>query len=131
MKLILKIIFFLVIMAAFSAFIPSYLMRGINEVVHRNSFQAQDQVKRQKEDTLRGQEIQRLLAIKENQQKEKAQRLAHEKHQAYQAWYKKKEPKGCDNWQTDKHMVECTNHKMDSKVAFEKVWNAQQNAIQK
>lgn len=131
MKLILRIIFLLVILAAFSAFIPSYFMRGINEVVHRNSFQAQDQVKKQKIAKLRDKKQQKLLDIKEKQETEKAQRLDMRKQQTWYAWYNEKVPKGCDNWQSDRHMVECINHKMDSKVAFEKVWNSQQNAIQK
>jgi len=131
MKLIVKIAFLLVIMAAASTFIPSYLMRGINELRQRNIPEVQELAKRQKEDTLRDQELQRLLAIKENQQKEKAQRLAHEKQQAWYAWYSKREEKGCDNWQSDRHMVECTNKKMDLKSEFKKVWNSQHRLSQK
>ncbi len=119
------------ILATSAAFIPSYLMQGINELMQRNPFQVQERIKSQKVAKLRDKEQQKLLNIKEKQETEKAQRLDLRKQQTWSAWYNERAPKGCDNWQSDRHMVECINHKMDSKVAFEKVWNVQQNAIKK
>jgi len=125
MKLIVRLAFLLVIMAAASAFIPSYLIQGINELRQRNIPEVQEKSKRQKEDTLRDQERQRLLAIKEG-----AKRLDFKKQQAWYGWYNKREEKGCDNWQSDRHMVECTNKKMDLKSEFETAWNSQHNLYQ-
>lgn len=36
--------------------------------------------------------------------------------QAFHAWYQ--EPEGCNNWQSDRHMVECVQHKMTAKSKF-------------
>lgn len=35
-----------------------------------------------------------------------------------------KEPRGCNNWQSDQHMVECQNSKMRAKVEFDRKWVA-------
>ena len=45
---------------------------------------------------------------------------AQQKDQAWTRWYQ--EPQGCDNWESEKHMVECINHKMRAKKEFERLW---------
>lgn len=42
------------------------------------------------------------------------------KQQAWNGWYK--QPWDCQNWRSDDHMVECTNHKMKAKREFERLW---------
>jgi hypothetical protein len=34
------------------------------------------------------------------------------------------EPRGCDNWQSDQHMVECLSLKSHAKTEFERKWSA-------
>jgi len=34
------------------------------------------------------------------------------------------EPRGCDNWQSDQHMVECLSLKSHAKAEFERKWPA-------
>ncbi|WOG28787.1 restriction endonuclease [Endozoicomonas sp. 8E] len=43
------------------------------------------------------------------------------KNQAWLDWYKK--PWGCENWRSDEHMVNCTNHKMKAKKEFDSLWS--------
>ena len=41
------------------------------------------------------------------------------------AWDKfYQEPRGCDNWQSDQHMVECLSFKSHAKAEFERKWAA-------
>lgn len=44
-------------------------------------------------------------------------------HDAAWARFYKPMP-GCDNWQSDTHMVECQNHKLRAKSEFEQKWAA-------
>ncbi|MOA05070.1 hypothetical protein D3C78_1246510 [compost metagenome] len=43
---------------------------------------------------------------------------------AWEAFYK--QPRGCDNWQSDSHMVECQNDRLRAKREFEQKWAAGQ-----
>ena len=135
MKLVIKIalgvVLAFVIMGTAAALIEMYAIQEMNESIKRKAIQEQERIKKQKETLLREQERKRLLSIKEQQQKEKARRIAWKKQQAWYAWYEKREPKGCKNWQSERHMVDCTNKKMDLKGQFEKVWNSQHNQTQK
>lgn len=54
-------------------------------------------------------------------QRQLAQLRAQQKDQAWMRWYQ--EPKGCDDWESEKHMVECINHKMRAKKEFERLWD--------
>ena len=41
------------------------------------------------------------------------------------AWNKfYQEPRGCNNWQSDQHMVECLSLKSHAKAEFERKWSA-------
>lgn len=44
-----------------------------------------------------------------------------DKNKAWLEWYN--EPVGCDNWQSESHMVECSNHKRRARVVFDKLWS--------
>ena len=44
------------------------------------------------------------------------------KDEAWQEFYK--EPRGCNNWQTDQQMVDCQNRKLRAKREFERKWDA-------
>ena len=48
------------------------------------------------------------------------QQLAASKNRAWSEWYH--EPAGCDQWQSDTHMVECVNARMRARRAFEQEW---------
>jgi len=130
-KIALGVILAFVIMGVSAALIEFYAEQEMQESLQRQQKQKQNRIKQQHEAKLRDRKIQRLLAIKENQKKAKEQRLFREKHQAWYAWYNKREPKGCDNWQSDRHMVECINKKMDLKSEFNKTWNLQLNLSRK
>ncbi|MNG32139.1 hypothetical protein D3C84_1180800 [compost metagenome] len=41
---------------------------------------------------------------------------------AWERYYRA--PRGCDNWQSDSHMVECQNHQLRAKREFEQKWAA-------
>ncbi len=64
----------------------------------------------------------------ENLKKQKElqqQRLEREKRKkdfAWGKWYQDRQPVGCNSWKSDKHMVDCINHKMRSKTMFDKLW---------
>ncbi len=47
-------------------------------------------------------------------------RIEHEKDLAFFSWYKA--PEGCDQWESDREMVECTNNSMRARRDFEKLW---------
>jgi hypothetical protein len=54
-----------------------------------------------------------------------AQAAAMSKQRHDEAWsiyYKPQQ--GCDNWESDAHMVKCVNHKMRAKEEFERKWAA-------
>lgn len=36
------------------------------------------------------------------------------------------EPRGCDNWRSDQHMVECLEHNSRARREFEQKWTAEQ-----
>lgn len=44
-----------------------------------------------------------------------------DKNKAWLEWYN--EPVGCDNWQSESHMVECSNHKRRARVVFDRLWS--------
>jgi len=125
-KIALGVILAVVIMGISAALIEFYAEQEMQESLQRQ----QNRIKQQHEAKLRDQKIQRLLTIKENEKKAEDQRSARAKQQAWYAWYNKRESKGCDNWQSDRHMVECINKKMDLKSEFETVWNSQHNLYQ-
>jgi len=130
-KIALGVILAVVIMGISAALIEFYAVQEMQESLQRQQKQKQNRIKQKHEAKLRDQKIQRLLTIKENEKKAEAQRSAREKQQAWYSWYNKREPKGCDNWKSDRHMVECINKKMDLKSKFETVWNSQHNLPQK
>ena len=52
-----------------------------------------------------------------------AKAAAESKQQHDAAWANYyQQPKGCDQWKSDAHMVECVNHKMRAKKEFEAKW---------
>ena len=57
---------------------------------------------------------------KSSLERRRAKELEEVKVQAWADWYKV--PWGCDDWDSNKHMVECINHKMDAKEQFEQLW---------
>jgi len=126
LKLLARILFVLLFLAGSAAYIHFYFIPILGDPLQRNALLEQNRVKNKKEAKLSNEESQRLLTIKE-----KSERLNFEKQQAWYAWYRKREEKGCDNWQSDRHMVECINKKMDLKSEFEKVWNSQHSLSQK
>jgi len=123
-KIALGVILAVVIMGISAALIEFYAEQEMQESLQRQQKQKQNRIKQQHEAKLRDQKIQRLLTIKENKKKAEAQRSAREKQQAWYAWYNEREPSGCENWQSDRHMVECINKKMDLKNEFKIVWNS-------
>jgi len=130
-KIALGIILAFSILGISVSLIEMYAIQEMNESLQRKALLEQAKIKKQQEAKLREKESQRLFAIKEQQKKEKAQRLAWRKQQTWYTWYKENEPEGCDNWQSDRHMVECINKKMDLKSEFEKVWHSQHSLSQK
>mgnify|MGYP000417925460 CR=1 FL=1 len=126
-KIALGVILAVVIMGISAALIEFYAIQEMQESLVRQQKQKQARIKQQHEAKLRDHKIQRLLAIKENKKKAETQRIVREKQQAWYVWYNKREPKGCDNWQSDRHMVECINKKMDLKSEFNKMWGLQRN----
>jgi len=40
--------------------------------------------------------------------------------EAFREWYE--EPAGCDAYQSDRHMVDCVNHKMKASRTFDELW---------
>lgn len=58
-------------------------------------------------------EVQVMKAATESQRKH---------DEAWEQYYKP--ARGCDNWQSDSHMVECQNHKLRAKREFEQKWAA-------
>ena len=135
MKLIVKIALgvvmtFILIATAYSL-IETFAIQKLNKSFQHRAILQKERIIKQKEDKIKAQEQQRFLNIRKNQKIKEAQRLAWKKKQAWYAWYNEREPEGCDNWQSERHMVECINHKMDSKVKFEKMWHSQKNTIKK
>ena len=63
-------------------------------------------------------EIQKQLKIIEIARKKE---LEHNKDQAWFKYYK--EPKDCQVYQSDEHMVECTNKRIRAKRKFEVLWS--------
>ncbi len=54
------------------------------------------------------------LEIKAGYEQEQAREVA------WKAWYKI--PRGCDDWRSDDQMVECINHRMSARRAFDQRW---------
>jgi hypothetical protein len=71
-------------------------------------------------------EAQKLALLQKEQRHkariEKEQRLRVNKHFSWIKYYK--EPEDCQVFQSDKHMVECVNHKMRAKREFEKLYSS-------
>ncbi len=84
--------------------------KKLNEA-HIKKVQLKKAEKKKKREQARKKEIQNRIAREKMRLKE----------QAWSKWYK--EPKGCDSWTSDAHMVECTNHRMKSKQEFNVLWN--------
>ncbi|WP_422462918.1 MULTISPECIES: restriction endonuclease [unclassified Endozoicomonas] len=55
-----------------------------------------------------------LLEIQANREQEQA------RANAWKAWYQM--PRGCDDWLSEEHMIECINQKMRAKREFEQLW---------
>ncbi len=135
-KIALGIVLAFMIMATAAAYIKYQTTQEINEAIRKQDILEQERVNRELEAELQLQERQRLLAIKEKQEKaalllKEARRLAIKKKQDWQNWYNKKNPKDCNDLQSDRHMVECINTKMELKSEFELVWNSQIQSAKK
>ncbi|MGI9274159.1 MAG: restriction endonuclease [Endozoicomonas sp.] len=63
----------------------------------------------------------RAKALQASLERQRRQQEWKEKNESWLAWYK--EPWDCQDWRSDDHMVECTNHKMRAKREFEELWS--------
>ncbi len=86
------------------------------EMVHQNQQRTEQLKVELAQEQTRQQEAKQQQAAEEARK----QALAQQKEAAWFKWYK--EPEGCQAFQSDKHMVECINHKMRSKKEFEALW---------
>lgn len=80
----------------------------------------------------RQQQVAQAAATTQQLQREKMAKAAEEvrlsaererrRKAAWNQFYQ--DPRGCDNWQSDQHMVECLSLKSHAKAEFERKWSA-------
>lgn len=101
------------------------LQRLQEQQAQQAAARAQQTLQRQHRQTMSTDETQRQAAI-DSQRAVAAQRARiDEQRQRDTAWESFYKPmRGCDNWQSDAHMVECQNHKLRAKREFEQKWAA-------
>ena len=86
---------------------------------------AQPALQRQHRQTMSSEEAKRQAAADSRQAVEAQRARIDEQRQHDAAWESFYKPmRGCDNWQSDSHMVECQNHKLRAKREFEQKWAA-------
>ncbi|MFC5698895.1 hypothetical protein ACFPU0_25575 [Pseudomonas sp. GCM10022186] len=82
-------------------------------------------LQRQHQQTMSEQEARRQSAIDAQRAVEAQRARVDQQRQRDAAWESFYKPmRGCDNWQSDSHMVECQNHKLHAKREFEQKWAA-------
>lgn len=92
------------------------------ERVARIQLEAQEKIKRkqladERENNLRKE--QERSEAKRQLEKAREERVF---NKAFSDWYK--EPDGCDQWQSDRHMVDCVQHKMTAKSEFRTIYKS-------
>ncbi|MDH4564098.1 hypothetical protein [Pseudomonas sp. BN411] len=86
---------------------------------------AQPALQRQHRQTMSSEEAKRQAAADSRRAVEAQRARIDEQRQHDAAWESFYKPmRGCDNWQSDSHMVECQNHKLRAKREFEQKWAA-------
>lgn len=137
-KIALGLILGYVVIFAANIALTKYAFDQVTESTNKMLQQQQVKIKQQQQQQkvkIRQQQQKRLyekrhkeeLARLETQKKQQERQLAITKDRAWFKWYK--EPKGCNSWESDDHMIECTNHKIRAKKQFNIMW-AQKDIIQ-
>jgi len=103
----------------------AYSVQNMSEKIIENSHEAQTkivekqlQIQRQKQQEI---EAKKVAEQRARERIAKAQQEKAKYEQAFEDWYK--QPKGCDNWRSQDHMVDCVNHKMRSQREFKATYN--------
>ena len=126
-KVALGLILGYVVIFSANIALTKYAFDQVTESTNKIFQQQQVELKQQQQKRLNEKRYKEELAQLEIQKKQQEQRLAITKDEAWFKWYK--EPKGCNSWKSDDHMVKCTNHKMRAKKQFNKIW-AQKESMQ-
>lgn len=120
LKIALGLVLAYVIILIGNFVLASYALDQVAKSTNKILKQQQSQIKKQQQKRLNEKLHKEEQVRLEIQKKQQEQRLALTKDKAWFNWYK--QPKGCNTWKSDDHMVECTNHKMRAKKQFNIMW---------